>query len=290
MDISFNDSGGEYLKYYENDRNHHYSYAINTFDYPMMHGHVDYWEFCIVTEGTLKNCLESGEVTLCTERNVFLMSTKDRHFLIKESPRIRYINISVRESHLLRMLNVISPELEKKLLEERRAFQISENLLLEVENLLHQCNLLSEKQVSEKNGLLCSAVLPLVQELNGIQLKVDERLCPFMQKLFCVAEKREFITYTAADLQKALNYSPAHLNRLFKEHLNMTPYEYLQKRKFRYAWNLLKNTDMSMQKIAFEIGYSNLSHFFANFKKYYGITPGECRKGCLSEHEGGKGV
>ena len=58
----------------------------------------------------------------------------------------------------------------------------------------------------------------------------------------------------------------------------MTPYDYLQNRKFRYARNLLQNTDMSMQKIASEIGYSNLSHFFSNFKKHYGITPGEFRK------------
>ncbi len=57
----------------------------------------------------------------------------------------------------------------------------------------------------------------------------------------------------------------------------MTPHEYLQRNKFRYARNLLQSTDMSMAEIAAEIGYSNLSHFFNNFKRYYGITPGKYR-------------
>lgn len=285
LEILFSDSGGEYLKYYETDTNYNYSYAINTFDYPTMHSHIDYWEFCIVTEGAIKNCVQGREVEICPEKTVCLVTTKDRHCLLKASKTVRYINISVRESHLLRILEVISPTFRERLLQGPHSFRISDTLLAEVENLLHQCNLLSSKQVDQKNGLLCSAVLLLLQELNRIHLNVHEHLSPFMKKLLSVTEKREFISYSATDLRKALNYSPAHLNRLFQEHFNMAPYEYLQKRKFGYARNLLQNTDMSIQKIASEIGYSNLSHFFSNFKKYYGVTPGECRKGRVSDTE-----
>jgi len=185
----------------------------------------------------------------------------------------------LREAYFLHVLEAISPDLKERLWRGLHSFQISDTLLAEVEKLLHQCNLLSSEQVEQKNVLLCSAVLLLLQELNRIHLNVHEHLTPFMKKLLSVTERREFIGYSATDLRKALNYSPAHLNRLFREHFQMTPYEYLQGRKFRYARNLLQNTDMSIQKIASEIGYSNLSHFFANFKKYYGVTPGEYRKG-----------
>ena len=58
-----------------------------------------------------------------------------------------------------------------------------------------------------------------------------------------------------------------------------TPHKYLQSHKLRYAKKLLQNTDLSMMEIASKIGYSNLSHFANNFKKYYGITPNDCRKG-----------
>ena len=279
LDILFSDSGGEYLKYYENDTVHNYSYAINSFDYPTVHGHVDYWEFCIVTDGVMKHCVQGRVPELCSEKDVCLVTTKECHALHKVGTEVRYINISVRESHLLRILDAISPAFKNFLLEGARSFRISDALLAEVENLLYQCNLLSIGQIDQKNGLLCSAVLLLLQELNRIYLNVHSHLSPFMNRLLSVMEKKEFIGWSAESLGRELNYSPAHLNRLFKEHFQMTPYAYLQRRKFRYARNLLQNTDMSMQKIASEIGYSNLSHFFSNFKKYYGVTPGEYRKG-----------
>ena len=73
------------------------------------------------------------------------------------------------------------------------------------------------------------------------------------------------------------------MNRLFKEHLNTTSHKYLS-HKFRSAKKLLQNTDLIIIEIASKIGYSNLSHFFNNFKKYYGVTPSDCRKGLIIKH------
>ena len=279
LDISFWDSGN--LKYCDYDTKFNYSYTINTFDYPTLHSHVDYWEFCIITEGTIKNRIEGKRAEIYPEKMLSFMSTSDKHSYHKISPRVRYINISVRESHLLQLLNIISPTLKERLLQGPRHFPISDFLISEIENLLHQCNLLSSAQVEKKNGLLCSIILLILQELNRIHLNVHEDSSPFMKKLIPITTTMEFISYSVQDLQKALNYSSAHLNRLFREYLDTTPHEYLQEHKFRYAKNLLQNTDLSMSEIASKIGYSNLSHFFNNFKKRYGITPGECRKGIL---------
>ena len=277
LEILFNDSGGEYLKYREDDTEHNYSYAINTFDYPTVHRHVDYWEFCIVTEGAIKNCVQGKEKNIYTEKSVFILTSDDCHCLLKASKKIRYINISVRELHLLQMFEVIAPDFKERILNGQRSFHISNSMLEEIETLLFQCNLLSPTQLYQKNGLLCSAVMILLQEVNRINLDLHKHLSPFVKKLLSVTEQKESLCYSATDLCNALGYSPAHLNRLFQEHFDMTPYQYLQKRRFLYARNLLCNTDMSILKIASEIGYSNLSHFFANFKKYYGVTPGECR-------------
>lgn len=279
LEISFGDSGGEYLKYGKGDTAYHFSYAINTFDYPEMHRHLDYWEFCIVTSGVLKNEVFGKGTEVYKEKSVFLATTEDCHALLKGAETVRYLNISVRQDHLFRILDVISSDFKDFLLQKQHSFQIPDALLSRIEALLYQCNLLSTRQIEEKNGLLCSAVLLLLQEFNCIRLNVQEHLSPFMRKLLSVAEKREFIGYSAKDLGRALNYSSAHLNRLFAEHFQMTPYEYLQRQKFQYARNLLQNTDMSIQKIALEIGYSNLSHFFVNFKKYYGVTPKQYRMG-----------
>ena len=113
-------------------------------------------------------------------------------------------------------------------------------MIAKIENLLLQCNLLSSNQVEKKNGLLCSVILILLQELNRIHLNDHESSSPFMKKLFPLTEKMEFIGYSVNDLRNALNYSSSHMNRLFKEHLNTTPHKYLQSHKFRYAKNYCK--------------------------------------------------
>lgn len=276
LNIPFYDSG--HLKYSAEEERYHYLYAINRFDYPVMHTHLDYWEFCIVTEGTVKNCVMGKGEETCEAGSLHFMTTEDAHRLLQVSEKIRYINISVRQEQLLRMLDAISPAFCERLLAGPRYVPISSVLLAQIEELLHGCNLLSEEQAEQRNGLLCSAVLLILQELNRISLNVQEHLSPFVKKLFALREKKEFLRYTASDLQAALGYSSAHLNRLFRTHFDMTPYAYLRENKFRYARNLLQNTDMSVSEIAYEIGYSNLSHFFSGFKRHYGLTPGECRE------------
>ena len=277
LEIPFADSGC--LKYYENDQSFHYSYAINTFDYPTMHGHVDYWEFCIVTQGRIRNDILGKGSEFYGENTLSFLTSKEKHAFFKVSPTLRYFNLSVRESHLESLLQVISPSLRERLLEGPRCFSVSGALVEQVEALLHQCNLLGDEQREQKNGLLCSVFLLMLQELNRIHQNVRTDPSPFVGKLLPITERKEFVRYTVADLKRELNYSSAHLNRLFREHFDLTPHEYLQRSKFRYARNLLQNTDVSISAIAAEIGYSNLSHFFRNFKRYYGITPKQCRGG-----------
>lgn len=275
LDILFRESG--YL-YFEDEDSCNYSHSINTTDYPTMHSHVDYWEFCILINGRIKNRIRDKGTEIYEEKTLFFMTSQDRHSLLKASPTVRYINLPVRESHLLQLLNFISPTFKSRLIQGPRHFPISDTLIAEIENIVHQCNLLSSSQFEKKNGLLCSVLLLLLQELNRIHLNIHEYSNDFMKKLLPLTEKMEFMSYSVNDLKNALHYSTAHLNRLFKQHLQTTPHEYLQKQKFRYARNLLQNTDLNMMEIASKIGYANLSHFYRNFKKYYGITPGDYRK------------
>ena len=41
----------------------HLKYHINTFDFPMLHTHKDYWEFTILTEGSIHNILNEKKET-----------------------------------------------------------------------------------------------------------------------------------------------------------------------------------------------------------------------------------
>lgn len=44
------------------------------------------------------------------------------------------------------------------------------------------------------------------------------------------------------------------------------------------ALQLLKENNITMKEIAFELGFTDNAHFCKTFKKYYGITPKEYQK------------
>jgi len=64
----------------------------------------------------------------------------------------------------------------------------------------------------------------------------------------------------------------------FKQLYQMTPFNLLLTTRMEKAKNMLTCTDIDIVTIAEETGYDNKHSFSKAFKKYFGFTPGQCRK------------
>ncbi|GIP48291.1 methylphosphotriester-DNA--protein-cysteine methyltransferase family protein [Paenibacillus sp. DXFW5] len=71
--------------------------------------------------------------------------------------------------------------------------------------------------------------------------------------------------------------SPYHLQRTFKRVMQMTPVEYIQRRRIEAAKRALLHTRRTVADIALEVGIGSPSYFITLFKKTTGITPNEYR-------------
>lgn len=89
---------------------------------------------------------------------------------------------------------------------------------------------------------------------------------------------------TLADIADAVNLSPNHLHRVFKEAIGMTPYEYVTEKRIEKAKKLIMSGDRSMLEIALEVGFCSQSHFNKVFRTATGVTPAEYRKNLLSQY------
>ena len=266
----------------DNTEKIHFKYHINTFDFPLLHTHEDYWEFTILTEGKIHNLL-NGKKETYQHNTLFFSTTKDSHYLKKaSSQKVRYINIAVKESYLQQMVNLLSPTFMQKLIDGPRNYPIPTDVIYRIEELLYQANLLKSKQLETKNELLCSAFLLIIQHVFSLKINVlDDKLAnqhAWMQNLSKIMQNPSFPSYTVQDLCDKLGYSRMQLNRLFRRHLNKTPHEYLSDYKLRYARSLLRSTDMKILEVAMAAGYSTLSQFQLSFKKRFGMPPGQYRK------------
>ena len=78
-------------------------------------------------------------------------------------------------------------------------------------------------------------------------------------------------------LSRRLNISPGRLWQLFRKDTGQSPMQYLKGLRMRKAGKLLQSTFLSVKEIAFLSGASDVSHFVRDFKKWFGVTPGEFR-------------
>lgn len=68
------------------------------------------------------------------------------------------------------------------------------------------------------------------------------------------------------------------LNRRFKSATDQTPMQYLQQVRIDNAKEMLKNTNLSIAEVAFNVGYSDPGYFSISFKKLISLSPAEYRR------------
>lgn len=67
-------------------------------------------------------------------------------------------------------------------------------------------------------------------------------------------------------------YHPVYISRLLPEKTGKAFSQLLLESKMRKAHLLINHTDLSIEKIAAMLGYSNSSNFYKAFKHYYGTS------------------
>lgn len=82
---------------------------------------------------------------------------------------------------------------------------------------------------------------------------------------------------TLDTISAAVNYSRSHFSYLFKAVTGKTYVEYLNEVRIFKAASLLRETDMNVVEISFEVGYNSIANFNKNFKLIMGKTPRQWR-------------
>ncbi|WP_437918009.1 AraC family transcriptional regulator [Sphingobacterium sp. LRF_L2] len=80
---------------------------------------------------------------------------------------------------------------------------------------------------------------------------------------------------TLDDTASLSGMSVRSLTRLFQTKLHITFIQYLKMLRIIRAMELIKDTDLNMTQIAYEIGYSNISAFSNNFQQLTNMRPTE---------------
>lgn len=83
---------------------------------------------------------------------------------------------------------------------------------------------------------------------------------------------------TLSEMAAALNLSPYHFARKFKEEFGMPPHKFLMNDRLKRAKELMSNPQKSLKAIAAQAGFSDQSHMTRSFQSGYGVTPSQFRR------------
>lgn len=91
-------------------------------------------------------------------------------------------------------------------------------------------------------------------------------------------ENRYFDQIRISELAAVLGYSRTHFTTEFTEKIGKSPYRYLLEIRLEKAKKFLKEGVLSVEEIAFSVGFTSLVRFSELFKKYVGCSPTKYRK------------
>lgn len=92
----------------------------------------------------------------------------------------------------------------------------------------------------------------------------------------------EHYTESTLSVKEIADYcclSQFYFSRLFKDIYGVTPYSYITNKRLFYAKTMLTMSNVSIFQVAEKVGYRDQTVFIRAFRKKFGITPGNYRKG-----------
>lgn len=133
---------------------------------------------------------------------------------------------------------------------------------------------------SEVGYAIARSVLDATPDKQGtpaVTLRTAERDRVHAATQFIEREAGRALTLEA--IAASVDLSPFHFLRLFRRVVGMTPHQYLVGARLRRAAVLLRDSELSVTRIAFESGYGDLSNFVRTFHRDVGCSPGAYRRG-----------
>ena len=152
--------------------------------------------------------------------------------------------------------------------------------------LTQQCDLL-QVQIHQISASLiatsiCSHALSLwIEDLSHGQKQLLQRHLTHVSPLnpaIMLIETQLSQTLLVSDLSAACALSPDYFSKLFYQEFGITPARYVTQRRITQASELLRHTQLSIDHIADQCGFTNRFHFSRVFKQLLGQPPAGYRK------------
>jgi AraC-like DNA-binding protein len=133
-------------------------------------------------------------------------------------------------------------------------------------------------QAAQLHQSLSSIIHDIILEIAYKHKSANRAVSPVVQQIKHYLDQHIEDHVTMEQLSNHVCMTTRHINRVFKQELGTTPYNYLLERKLDSARNLLLNTNLPISAIAGKLRFADTFYFSNIFKKKTGLSPLNYRK------------
>ncbi|MEM8728707.1 MAG: AraC family transcriptional regulator [Pseudomonadota bacterium] len=148
---------------------------------------------------------------------------------------------------------------------------------------LHLSGLIQGQLAAE--SLAALVLTDILETLSGTKLdekrsgRLDERRLNILTELI---ETHLDANFGLTNMAEAIDMSPYHFARAFKESTGLSPHQYVMERRIGRARVLMSTTSATLAEVAYATGFSSQAHMTNVFRRKLGVTPGTYRS--LTHH------
>lgn len=222
----------------------------------------------------------NGQGKLIADGTEYTIEAGKGFYLPKNYPHEYYATQEIWETHWVTFDGREIPELMKALgFPNFRVYDISN--VQAVDAILKKM-LYILKTNYYYSGHQCSAMLyQFLLELNryvNLQSSPNESYkLKQLQPVIDYIDNHYMEEISLNTLSEVISLSPQYLCRLFKDCLNLRPFEYVARKRIQEAKTLLLEEKLTINEIARSVGYNDCSYFCAVFKRHEMLSPAEFR-------------
>ena len=238
---------------------------------PHSHGH--FAEVMVVMSGSVVHKSQSSECTMARGDAAYL-PVLSAHEIAKPSDDFVMVNYAFLSDMLPVMIGYLAPQFGF----DRTAHIHLDDALMGYIEYNHERMLVTLSK-ENRGTILRASVCTILEQFAHVDLSPPR---DWFHSMLSEMQKPQNFCQGLSRMRALSMCSNAYLSRVFMREMGITPTQHLEKLRISYACNLIRHSTYSIQEIAMECSYDNLSYFYRVFQKHTGVTPRQYRSRYLS--------
>lgn len=239
----------------------------------------DFYEIVLALDGTIQHYYNDDLQTIKKGQYVIIPPGNAHKICDEIGPNPLVLTLAASETEFRSICTFLDISIKDMLTEvKNRTFTMLNQDYQKIEYDFSVYLGLKENMKTARIKSMIAAFLLPVNETTFLRQTVKHSRNELLENALCSMKNDENLRKGINGLLEMTGYSRGHLYKLMKESYEITIHDYIREIRIQKAKNMLLYSDTSYTEIAYELGYSNQSHFIAEFRKITGNTPLEYRK------------